>query len=133
MAFDDWGISDARRDEYPDLDEYPKWTKHAKVDPNWADNQKEIALAFDILVHTSDKAYLLQFGERDVWFPKSKATINMSIHKNTVTIPKWLMIKKGLEEYCVDILKPEEATEVEKLFDKVVRKNIKSLEEDIPL
>lgn len=71
----------------------PNWD-----DPDWVEAQEEVELAFDILVHTTGKAYLLQFGEENVWFPMSKVTLNMSMHKNTVLVPRWLMIKKGLEE-----------------------------------
>jgi hypothetical protein len=101
-------------------------------DPDWVEDQQEVELVFDILVHTSEKAYLLQFDEKNVWLPKSKATLNMSMHKNTVRIPKWLMIEKELEDYCTDESAVQEKTETEELFNKVVRKNIYKLEEDIP-
>ena len=114
----------------PDWDdeEDPEWG-HSD---DWVENQKEVDLAFDILIHTSDKAYLLQFDERNVWFPKSKAIINMSMHENTVRVPKWLMIEKELEDYCTDESVVQEKTETEELFNKVVRKNIRKLEDDIP-
>jgi hypothetical protein len=112
-------------------EENPEWGE-SNSDPDWVEDQQEVELAFDILVHTSDKAYLLQFGERDVWFPKSKATINMSMHKNTVRIPRWLMREKELEEYCTDESIQQEKTETEELFNKVVRKNIRKLGDDIP-
>jgi hypothetical protein len=54
------------------------------------------------------------------------------MHKNTVRIPKWLMIEKELEDYCTDEFVVQEKTETEKLFNKVVRKNIRKLEDDIP-
>jgi len=69
------------------------------ADSNWIEDQQEVKLVFDILVHTTEKAYLLQFGEKEVWFPKSQAVINMPIHKNTVLVPRWLMNQKGLEKY----------------------------------
>lgn len=125
MGFDDWGIG-----VETGWDDDPYWDGKSEDDPDWVDNQKEVELAFDILVHTSDKAYLLQFEERNVWFPKSEAIINMSMHNNTVRVPKWLMIEKKLEDYCTD--KPEEATKTEKLFSKVMRKNIKKFEDDVP-
>jgi hypothetical protein len=129
MSADDWGVGwndDPYWENDLGLEEDPEWGH----DPDWVEDQQEIELAFDILVHTSDKAHLLQFGERDVWFPKSKATINMSMHNNTVRVPKWLMFEKNLEEYCTD--ESEETTKIEELFSKVMRKNIKSLEDDIP-
>jgi hypothetical protein len=112
----------------PDWDdeEDPEWG-HSD---DWVENQKVVELVFDILVHTSGKAYLLQFDEKNVWLPKSKATINMSMHKNTVRIPKWLMREKELEDYCTDESVVQEKTEIEELFNKVVRKNIKNLKED---
>ena len=97
---------------------------------DWAEDQQEIELAFDILVHTTEKAYLLQFGEENVWFPKGQAVINMSMHKNTVLVPKWLMKEKGLEKYSTG--RSIDASKAEKLFDKVVREHIKGLKEDNP-
>lgn len=120
MGFDDWGIG-------VETDWDPSWE-----DPDWVEAQEEVELTFNILVHTTGKAYLLQFGEENVWFPMSKATLNMSMHKNTVLVPRWLMIEKGLEEYCADKSVVKEKTETEELFNKVVRKNIRKLEEDIP-
>jgi hypothetical protein len=131
MSFDDWGMkysASLHGDNLNDWGEDPEWGHNN----DWVENQKIVELVFDILVHTSDKAYLLQFGERDVWFSKSKATINMSMHKNTVRIPRWIMREKGLEEYCTDESVVQEKTEVEELFNKVVRKNIRKLEDDIP-
>lgn len=115
MGFDDWCL----RGEL-------EWDE----DPDWAEGQKEVELAFDILVHTTKKAYLLQFDEKNVWFPKSIATINMSMHKNTVQVPMWFVDQANLEDYITD--KPMEKTETEELFNKVMRKNIKKLEDDIP-
>lgn len=114
MGFEDWGW---------DADEW-----YQEDDPDWVDGQKEVAVSFDILVHTSNKAYLLQIGEENFWFPKSQATINMSMNNNTVLIPKWLADQKGLEEHYTQ----EEKAETEELFDKVLRKNLKKLEDDVP-
>ena len=125
----EWAAGEPDWDEGdPDwIEDDPDWIED---DPDWIEDQQEVELTFDILVHTTKKAYLLQFGERDVWFPKGQAVINMSMHKNTVLVPRWLMKEKGLEEYSTGRF--IEATKVEKLFDRVVRKHIKGLEEDIP-
>ena len=104
----------------------PDW----EPDPDWVEEQEEVDLVFDLLVHTTEKAYLLQFGEENAWFPKSMSKLNMTISKNTVRVPLWFALQKGLEDYAEDHTR--EQTKTEKLFDKVVRKNIKKLEEDIP-
>ena len=97
-------------------------------DPDWVDDQKIVEVSFDILVHTTKDAYLLQIGEKNVWFPKSQATINMSMNNNTVLIPKWLADQKELGEHYTQ----EEKAEVEETFNRVIRKNIKDLGEDVP-
>lgn len=102
----------------------PDW----EPDPDWTDSQKIVEVSFDILVHTTEKAFLLQIGEENIWFPKSEATLNMSMNNNTVLIPKWLAEEKGLEEHYTQ----EEKTEIEELFNKVMRKNIRNLKDDLP-
>lgn len=104
----------------------PDWEPNP--DPDWVDGQKEVEISFDILVHTTKGAYLLQIEEENYWFPKSQVTLNMSMNNNTVLIPKWLADQKGLEEHYTQ----EEKTKTEELFSKVVRRNIKKLEDDVP-
>lgn len=127
MSFDDWGTEwggDPFLENDPDWEEDPEWGN----DPDWVDGQKEVEISFDILVHTTEKAYLLQIGEENLWFPKSQVTLNMSMNNNTVLIPKWLADEKGLKgEYT-----QKEKAETEELFNKVMRRNIKKLEDDIP-
>lgn len=89
MSFDDWY-------QIPEWDEDPEWASN----PDWVEDQQEVELVFDILVHSTGKAHLLQFGEREVWISMSMATLNMSMHKNTVWVPRWVMKEKELEEYC---------------------------------
>jgi hypothetical protein len=121
------GIHDYWEDgNAPDWEPAPKWDP----DPEWVEEQEEVDLVFDMLVHTTEKAYLLQFDEENVWFPKSKSTLNMSMHKNTARVPMWLVIQKGLEDYITN--ESTETTETKELFDKVIRKNIKKLREDCP-
>lgn len=110
--------------DYWENGQAPDW----EPDPDWVDGQKEVEISFDILVHTTKGAYLLQIGEENYWFPKSKATLNMSMHNNTVLVPKWLADEKGLGENYTQ----EEKTKTEELFSKVVRRNIKKLEDDVP-
>ena len=69
-------------------------------DPNWNRNQQRIRLTFDMLIHPSDKAYLLQFGKRDIWLPKSETVINTS--KNIIIVPIWLVYQNSLEKYSID-------------------------------
>lgn len=120
--------------DYWEDGEAPDWgdDHDREENPDWVEGQREVELVFDLLVHTSEKAYLLQFDEKNVRLPKSIATLNMSMYKNTVQIPKWLMIEKELEDYCTDESVVQEKTETEKLFNKVVRKNICKLKDDIP-
>jgi len=115
MSYDDWYIGGPF--ECPN-------------EEDWVEDQQEVEVSFDILVHTTEKAFLLQFGEKNIWFPKSHSTLNMSMHNNTVRVPKWLADEKDLGDYRTD--EPEGATEVEELFDKVMRKNVKELEDDVP-
>lgn len=117
MSFGNW---DSLEDEWDDNNS------------DWFEDQQEVELAFDILVHSTEKAHLLQFGERDVWIPMNKATLNMSMHKNTVRVPRWIMREKGLEKYCTKGLTSEEKTEMEEIFNRVVKKNIRKLKEDLP-
>lgn len=116
MSYDDWYIGGQFE---------------AANEEDWVDDQQEVELSFDILVHTTEKAYLLQIGEENIWFPKSHSTLNMSMNNNTVRVPKWLADEKDLGEYHTD--EPEDTTEVEGLFDKVMRKNVKEIEDDVPL
>lgn len=131
MGYADWELGGIGGDDFSDWE----WGDNSQnrgpwSDPDWIEDQQEVELAFDILVHTTKNAYLLQFGEQDVWFPKSQAVINMSMHKNTVLVPRWLMKEKGLEKYSTD--RSMDASGVEELFDKAVQKNIKGLKEDLP-
>ena len=99
-----------------------------------SDTQEEVELVFDLLIHTTEKAFLLQFGVENVWLPKSMAIINMSMHRNTVVLPRWLMVKNGLEYYITEeTLVPREKTHTEGLFNKFAKKNKKEEEDkDIP-
>jgi hypothetical protein len=98
MGFEDWAAGKDWEMEDPYCNEFPTFGHNS----NWRDNQKEVELAFDVLVHTTKEAYLLQIGKENFWFPKSRSTLNMTVNKNTVLVPKWLMAKKGLERYRVD-------------------------------
>ena len=108
MGFNDDWYPDPYWEEDPEEDPEqnagPEWTDDPEwgVDPDWAESQKEVELVFDILVHTTEKAYLLQFDEQNVWFAKSQATLNMSMHKNIVLVPMWLVEEKELEDYLVN-------------------------------
>lgn len=109
MGYDDWGMMECE-----------------PLDEDRDGNNEPVTLVFDILIHPTKDAYYLQFGDDQVWVPKSISKINMTIEGNTVEVPEWFMIQEGLEDYADD------DDEVRDVFDKVVRKNIKNLKDDIP-
>jgi len=51
-----------------------------------------------IVMYESDKAYLLNMGDREMWMPKSMMKhIEMDNDKNlTAVIPMWLAVKKDI-------------------------------------
>ena len=69
--------------------------------------QEPSTLKYSILVHQTDKAWLLDFGKPpdkngvvSKWLPKSECTIDTS--KNVIEMPHWLMAEKRLEDYVED-------------------------------
>lgn len=56
-------------------------------------------LLFDDLVHETENAWLLQFGDEEVWLPKSQCEIFLG--DQVVTVPQWLAEEEGLEGYEV--------------------------------
>ena len=131
MGFDNDWYPEPRQGDGPDWDNSPEWNE----DPKWgcSDPAEEVELSFSILVHTTKEAYLLQFGERNVWVAKCLGKINMSMHNNTVVVPEWLMVENHLEEYSThESMNPRKKTDIEKLFNRVVRKHIKELKKDMP-
>ena len=131
MGFDDDWYPEPYWSEDPDWDNDPEWNE----DPEWGFSgpAEKVELTFDILIHTTKDAYLLQFGERNVWVAKSLGKINMSMHNNTVVVPEWLMVEEHLEEYSThESMNPKEKAGIEKLFNRVVGKHVKELKEDTP-
>lgn len=55
---------------------------------------------YDSLVRETDKAFLIRFGDDDVWFPKSQVDLDHVARE--ITVPDWLAEKKGIEFYRVD-------------------------------
>jgi hypothetical protein len=56
---------------------------------------KELAeVKYDAIVHETEKAYLINFGGKEVWLPKSM--IEVDIDTMTVTMPERLAIEKEI-------------------------------------
>jgi len=114
----------------------PNWMDdpYTGDDPEWIAEQKIVEVSFDLLVHTTEKAFLLQIEEKNVWFPKSEATLNMSMNNNAVLIPKWLADQKNLvEKDSEENYTQKEKAKIKKGFERLKRKNIKGLKDDMPL
>ena len=58
---------------------------------------KTITLVYDDFVTPTAKAFLVTFGDEEVWLPQSLTEIDES--SNTLEIPEWLAIEKELEGY----------------------------------
>ena len=69
--------------------------KQGKVDPEW------VTLQFDLVLHETEKAILVVFGEQQEWFPKSQCDIIDETYSH-IQVSKWLMEKKSLEQYLID-------------------------------
>jgi len=57
-------------------------------------------VVYDNLQAETSNAYLLLFENNEVWLPKSQVELHVSEH--TVSMPEWLVIEHGLEEYIND-------------------------------
>lgn len=58
-------------------------------------SKKELTdLKYDSIVHETEKAYLIDFGGKKVWLPKSM--IEVDIDTMTVTMPENLAIEKEI-------------------------------------
>jgi len=65
---------------------------------------KQHAVNFATLVHETDKAYLLNFGDDvETWIPKSQVKNAEEFEDEMfVVLPQWLIEEKGLEGYIED-------------------------------
>lgn len=66
------------------------------------DEEDFMELNFDLVEKETDKAYLLNFDDKQEWIPKSQAQIMMDPHNGMpgcVRMPLWLAFAKGLEDY----------------------------------
>jgi hypothetical protein len=69
----------------------------------WGDGEPQTeSVVFDELLHTTEKAYLLSFGDRQVWVPKSISKIEVVEHENRVELPAWFVHQESLEYFIVD-------------------------------
>jgi hypothetical protein len=72
------------------------------------DTEREpCTVGFSLLVHQTDKAWLIDFGKpsdkqgvASKWVPKSQCTMDTT--ECTIEMPYWLMAEKGLEDYVED-------------------------------
>lgn len=56
---------------------------------------EDFEVAFEDIVHETDKAFLIKFAEGEIWIPKSQVK-DLDKDGLTVTIPEWLAVEKGL-------------------------------------
>ncbi len=56
-------------------------------------DSKVIEVAHDGVARETDDAKLFRFAEGEIWIPKSQIEDE---EKNSVSIPEWLALKKGL-------------------------------------
>ena len=63
------------------------------------DEPEEKITVSGLLLHETDKAFLLEYGAIKEWFPKSQITRILRLPEDRVEldIPLWLAKKKGLE------------------------------------
>ena len=60
-------------------------------------DQERIVLTYDFIEHETKSAYLIVFGETEVWLPKSLSILDT---KNvTIEVPLWLAEDKEIEMY----------------------------------
>ena len=55
---------------------------------------KSLSYTYDEIKHETDKAWLLEMGDSESWFPKSQCKIDKDEKK--IIMPAWLAISKGL-------------------------------------
>jgi hypothetical protein len=58
---------------------------------------KIITLVYDQIMHVSEKAFFISFGDESVWLPKSQIEIDEKT--KTLEIPWWLAVEKEIEDY----------------------------------
>ena len=56
---------------------------------------KSLSYPYDEIKHETEKAWLLEMGDDEFWFPKSQCKINED--DKEISMPAWLAISKGLE------------------------------------
>ena len=56
-------------------------------------------ITYDKIIRETPKAYLVLFGDEWIWLPKSKIEIRELTHEKYITLPMWLAVEKGLEDY----------------------------------
>lgn len=61
---------------------------------------KKITLAYDEIKHETDDAYLIVFGEKTCWLPKSQVNVFFTGDQD-VEMPLWLAEEKEIEAYEV--------------------------------
>jgi hypothetical protein len=57
-------------------------------------SREPVTVDFNGVVHETDKAFLLQVGKRQVWFPKSISEFDWK--KGEVTVPTYFAEKEDL-------------------------------------
>jgi hypothetical protein len=57
-------------------------------------SKKLTDIEYDKIVHETEKAYLISFGGKEVWLPKSM--IEVDVDTMTVTMPERLAIEKEI-------------------------------------
>ncbi len=61
-----------------------------------------VSLDYDRVVHQTEKAVLLQFGDRQQWVPLSlieEEFLPLDTNGGEVSLPMWLVEQEGLENY----------------------------------
>lgn len=61
------------------------------------DDQENIILIFDSIEYEKSFAYLVSFGDKTVWLPKSLIVISHIDMK--IKLPLWLALEKEIEIY----------------------------------
>ena len=54
----------------------------------------DFSFIYDDIVRETEAAYLLSFGDDEIWLPKSQVRVYEK--NNKVFVPEWLAIEKGL-------------------------------------
>jgi len=62
------------------------------------DNNELIQLKYDEIIQETDLAWLLRFGDDEVWMPKSRC--ENDDEERLISVPQWLIEEKGLEVYA---------------------------------